>query len=104
MTVVVVWVEIVFTLILNHILYLLLPQHLLELDLLMCVFNLTLFICLSYLDEFNFASQFVDDATLLEEDLLHLNDPLLESYLHDNQLVLRRIFEQLEDLLHFLGI
>lgn len=62
--------------------------------------NLRFLVRLSYLDQFHLMLQLVHVLRLLLKDLFDLDYALLEPDLHQGDLVLRRVFEDIEHLLH----
>ena len=92
------------TLVINYLVELLLPKQFLELNLLVRIFNFTLFVGLGDFDELYFSPELVDDAALFVEYLLDLDDALFESDLHDDKLILGRVLEELEHLLHLFRV
>jgi len=92
------------TLVINYLVELLLPKQFLELNLLVRIFDFTLFVGLGDFDELYFSPELVDDAALFVEYLLDLDDALFESDLHDDKLILGRVLEELEHLLHLFRV
>ena len=73
-------------------------------DLLESLFNGAFLICFADLEKLDFPSKLLHPLSLIVERLLDLDYALLESDFHQEELILGRVFEQMQNDVHLFHV